>query len=165
MILARSLHGSPLFPHTVSLSMRLLALAAVVLAVPAVAQSDVAPAPPTEPVASPVLDVAVTSEVDAALVGAWTLEEVAEVGRLGDLGVEVEDMTCAFSAEGTATVEMEMVQDLDPLTRERTFEYDTEGGLIVVEGDDPVQYQILEDGRLQMTTTDGLVVRMVRKRS
>lgn len=142
--------------------MRLLALAAVVLAAPAVAQSDPEPA---EPIASPILDVTVTSEVDAALVGAWTLEEVAQEGRLGELGVEVEDMRCAFDAQGTATVAMEMVQDLDPLSMERTFEYETEDGLIVVEGDDPVQYQILEDGRLQMTTANGLVVRMVRTRS
>ena len=96
---------------------------------------------------------------------ALTLEEVAEAGRLGDLGVAVEAMTCAFSAEGTATVEMEMVQDLDPMTMERTFPYDTEDGRIMVEGDEPVRYQILEDGRLEMVTGDGLVVRLVRTRS
>ena len=135
--------------------MRLFALTAVaVLAGPVFAQSDAEPAPLPEPVA-----------LDADLVGEWTLEEVAEAGRLGDLGVAVEAMTCAFSAEGTATVEMEMVQDLDPMSMERTFPYDTEDGRIMVEGDEPVRYQILEDGRLEMATVDGLVVRLVRTRS
>jgi hypothetical protein len=135
--------------------MRTLLLAAV-LAVPAAAQSD------PEPTAPPVTE---AQSVDAALVGEWTLEEVVETGRLGEMDVEVEDMTCAFRAEGTARVEMEMVQDLDPLSHERTFSFDTEDGQILVEGDDPVGYRFLTDGRLEMTTTDGLVVRMVRARS
>lgn len=138
--------------------MRTLVLAAAVLAVPAAAQSDLEPGPPA-PVAI------VSDEVDAALVGEWQLAEVAEAGRLGDLGVEVEEMICEFGAEGTARVEMEMVQDLDPLSHERTFSFETEGGQIMVEGDDPVAYRFLDDGRLEMTTTDGLVVRMVRARS
>ena len=146
--------------------MRLFALTAVaVLAGPVFAQSDAEPAPLPEFVAPPVTDVTVPDTLDADLVGEWTLEEVAEAGRLGDLGVAVEAMTCAFSAEGTATVEMEMVQDLDPMSMERTFPYDTEDGRIMVEGDEPVRYQILEDGRLEMATVDGLVVRLVRTRS
>ena len=138
--------------------MRTLVLAAAVLAVPAVAQSDPEAAPPPPATVAP-------DEVDAALVGEWELEEVAEAGRLGDLGVEVEEMNCEFRAEGTARVEMEMVQDLDPLSHERTFSFETEGGQIMVEGDDPVAYRFLDDGRLEMTTTDGLVIRMVRARS
>lgn len=145
--------------------MRALALAAVVLATPAFAQADAETDGPAEVATSPVLDVLVTSEVDAALIGAWTLEEVAEEGHLGEMGVEVEAMHCAFGPEGTATVEMAMVQDLDPLRMERTFTYDTEEGQIVVEGDDPVEYEILADGRLEMTTAQGLVVRLVRTRS
>ncbi len=152
--------------------MRPLALVAALLAVPALAQSDSEPAPLPEPTDLPVtdvatepaVDVALEAEVDTALVGAWTLEEVAEAGRLGELGVKVEEMTCAFDAAGTAHVEMEMVQDLEPLSHERTFTFDTEDGQILVEDDDPVRYQILDDGRLQITTADGLVVRLTRAR-
>ncbi len=89
---------------------------------------------------------------------------MAEGGQLGELGVDVEAMVCSFGAEGTASVQMEMVQDLEPLSMERTFDYDTEDGRIVVDGDDPVAYEILEDGRLQMTTSDGMVVRLTRSR-
>ncbi|WP_420455077.1 hypothetical protein [Rubrivirga sp.] len=150
--------------------MRPLALAAALLTVPALAQSDPAPLP--EPTAPPVTDVAAEpaaeveskAGVDSVLIGAWTLAEVAEGGRLGELGVEVENMTCAFDAAGTAHVQMEMVQDLEPLSHERTFAFETEDGQILVEDDDPVRYQILDDGRLQITTADGLVVRMVRTR-
>lgn len=142
--------------------MRTLVLTAAVLAVPAVAQSDPEPAPPPT---TPPATVAEAEDVDAALVGEWKLEEVVEAGRLGEMDVAVEEMTCMFRAEGTARVEMEMVQDLDPLSHERTFSFDTEEGKIMVEGDDPVGYRFLSDGRLEMTTTDGLVVRLVRARS
>lgn len=143
--------------------MRTLVLAAAVLALPAAAQSDPEPAAPPAP--ADTAAVAAADDVDAGLVGEWELEEVVEAGRLGEMDVEVEGMTCAFRAEGTARVEMEMVQDLDPLSHERTFAFDTEDGQILVEGDDPVAYRLLADGRLEMRTTDGLVVRLVRTRS
>ena len=63
--------------------MRLFALTAVaVLAGPVFAQSDAEPAPLPEPVAPPVTYVTVPDTLDADLVGEWTLEEVAEAGRL-----------------------------------------------------------------------------------
>ena len=140
--------------------MRPLALAVAVLALPALAQSDPEPGLPAPPEAP-----AETAEVDSALVGAWQLDEVTEGGQLQEMGVEVEGMTCAFGAGGTARVEMEMVQDLDPLSHERTFEFETENGEILIEDDDPVRYRFLADGRLEMTTAGGLVVRLVRSRS
>ena len=143
--------------------MRTLVLAAAALALPVAAQSDPEPTPPLT--AADTAAVAVAEDVDAAIVGEWELEEVVEAGHLGEMDVEVEGMTCAFRAEGTARVEMEMVQDLDPLSHERTFAFDTEDGQILVEGDDPVAYRLLSDGRLEMRTTDGLVVRLVRARS
>ncbi len=143
--------------------MRTLVLAAAVLALPAAAQSDPEPAAPPAP--TDTAAVAAADDVDAGLVGEWELEEVVEAGRLGEMDVEVAGRTSAFRAEGTARGEMEMVQDLAPLSHERTFAFDTEDGQILVEGDDPVAYRLLADGRLEMRTTDGLVVRLVRTRS
>lgn len=136
--------------------MRTLALAALVLAVPAAAQTT-APAPsPVGPAEAGAPD------VDPQLVGAWALDEVAEGGELGQLGVEIEEMTCDFDADGTGRVEMEMVQDRDPITSERTFEFVTDDGRIVVPNDDDVTYRVLTDGRLEMTTAGGTVLRFVR---
>ena len=145
--------------------MRVLALAVALLATPAFAQADHEVDALETLMVTPVLDEVVAPDVDADLIGAWTLEEVAEAGVLGDMGVDVEEMRCAFTPQGTATVEMGMVQDQDPLRMQRTFDYDTQNGLIVVEDDEPVAYEILADGRLQMTTPQGLVVRLVRTRS
>ncbi|WP_412068418.1 hypothetical protein [Rubrivirga sp. IMCC43871] len=137
--------------------MRSLVVALALLSAPAIAQAS--------PESGPVEAAVVADDVDPALVGAWSLDEVVEGGRLAVLGVAVEDMTCAFGAEGTARIEMEMVQDLDPIVRERTFTFQTENGQIVVPDDDAVAYRMLDDGRLEMTTTGGLVVRFVRSRS
>ena len=143
--------------------MRPLALAALTLAAPAFAQST--PEVP-HPVATPlaVADSAAVGPdaVDPELVGMWALDEVAAEGRLGDLGVAVEGMTCDFDADGTARVEMDMVQDLDPIQQSRAFTFDTEDGKIVVPDDDDVTYRMLDDGRLELVTAGGLVVRLVR---
>lgn len=137
--------------------MRPLALAVLALAVPAAAQTTT-PALP----AAPALTADSTVAVDPQIVGEWELDEVAEGGQLGELGVEIEDMSCDFDAAGVGRVEMEMVQDLDPIQTERTFEFETDGGLIVVPDDDDVAYRLLSDGRLEMTTAGGTVLRFVR---
>lgn len=158
--MARSRAGLPFVPYPTHTSMRLTVLSVALLAAPAFAQST-PDSVPTEP------DVVETDSVtvDPEIIGTWTLEEVAEAGHLGELGVEVEDMRCAFGAEGTARIEMEMVQDLDPISRARTFSFETEDGQIVVPDDDAVTYRVLDDGKLEMTTSGGLVVRLVRSRS
>jgi len=140
--------------------MRPLALAVALLAVPALAQSTPdAPEALPQPAAAPDLAVA---DIDPALIGAWQLAEVVDAGRLGELDVAVEAMTCAFAADGMARVSMEIVQDLDPIASARAFAFDTEGGRIVVPDDEDVTYRLLDDGRLELETEGGLIVRLVR---
>lgn len=137
--------------------MRTLALAAALLAVPVAAQST------AEVPAAPVAPATVEAPgVDPALIGAWQLDEVVTAGRLGEMDVTVEGMACDFEADGTARVEMAMVQDRDPIRKARQFAFDTEAGQIVVPDDEDVTYRVLDDGRLELETTTGLVVRLVR---
>lgn len=137
--------------------MRPLALAAALLAVPAFAQSTA-----ETPVMPPVAAASEVPDVDPVLIGEWQLDEVVEAGQLGELDVTVEGMTCDFDADGSAEVEMEMVQDLDPIRQARAFSFDTEGGRIVVPDDEDVTYRVLGDGRLELATEGGLVVRLIR---
>ena len=135
--------------------MRLLVFAAALVAVPAAAQSA------SEPTA-PVADSVEVALVDPLVVGSWTLDEVEEGGFLGLMGAEIEAMTCDFAADGTARVAMTIVQDQETRETERTFDFETAGGEIVSEGDDPVGYSVRDDGRLELSTGGGLALVLVR---
>lgn len=137
--------------------MRALLLFAV-LATPAFAQST-----PDAPAPEVVADTAAadTAAVDGALVGEWTLDEVVAPGPMGDYGVEIQTLTCRFSADGQAQVSMAAVQDGDTMSRVRKFAFTTEDGQMVEDNGDRVAYRLLDDGALQMT--DGqMVIRLVR---
>lgn len=133
--------------------MRTLAvLAALVVAAPALAQANADAAPPVERAAS----------VDPALVGEWTLIKVQEAGEIGRFGGEIEAMSCEFDADGSAEVELTVLQDRDLHTHDQTFEFDTEDGTIVRSGAPPVQYQVLGKDLLVLRDSAGLVVQLVR---
>ena len=128
-------------------------LVALLLAAPALAQST-----PDEPPAPPL---AQAQAVDPGLVGTWALDETVGLGFLGRMGVEVEAMRCAFRADGTADVTMTVEQDQETMETAKTFAFSTQDGAIVTDADDqPVRYQILEDGRLELRDPMGLVVRL-----
>ena len=132
--------------------MRTLALAALAaLATPALAQ--------TGPVAPNTVEAA--NGVDPALVGEWRLVEVVAPGVLGDYGVEIQAITCRFSADGRAHMSMAAVQDGDTMSRQREFDFETEGQEIVEDGGDRVTYRVTDDGRLELTD-DEMVVRLAR---
>jgi len=130
----------------------------IALAVPASAQSTSEVAADTLAEAS-----AAPSAVDPAVVGEWTLNEVADTGFLGRMGAQIRAMHCDFSAEGEATVTMTLFQDEDRIERSRSFEYETEDGQIVSTDDRPVGYRVLSDGRLELSDATGLVILLVRK--
>ena len=138
--------------------MRALVLALAVAALPAAAQSTPA-APEAAPPAADSVEVAL---FDPLLVGEWTLDEVAEGGFLARMNAEVEAMTCDFDADGTATVAMTVLQDQETTETSSAFDYETEAGQILSDTDDPVRYRILEDGRLELSDSLGLVLRLVR---
>ena len=141
---------------TADLPLRALALV-LALSTSAFAQATLeAPADTLE--AEPVVDL-----VDPLLVGIWTLDAVESHGEIGAMGADVEAMRCVFEADGQGHVTMTLMQDLDTIEREREFEFETEAGRIVTDSDDqPVVYQILEDGRLELRHPGGLTLHLER---
>ena len=135
--------------------MRALVLALLAAAVPAAAQAS-ADAPPP-------LVVTAEAPVDSALVGEWTLESVVEAGHLGDYGVDLQAMTCVFSADGQARVSMMAVQDGETMSRQRTFDFEAEDGTLTEDTGDEVQYRVLEDGQLEIQDGE-MIIRLARAR-
>ena len=125
-------------------------LVALALSAPALAQST-----SDEPAAPPA--VAEAASGDGAVVGTWALDETDALGYLGELGVEIEAMTCAFRADGTADVAMTVTQDQETSASARTFTFATVDGRIVADND-VMRYEVLEDGRLRMSDARGLVL-------
>ena len=132
----------------------LVALAALVVAAPAFAQADATPATPAPERAAP--------DVDPALVGEWRLVEVVESGTIGRFGGEVERMTCAFEADGSAEVSVAVMQDRELVEQEKAFTFTTDGGAIVRAGAGPVRYEIIAGDLLVLRDPAGLVVHLVR---
>ncbi len=130
--------------------MRLLALVLVALATPALAQSSAR---------APAVQAAPT--VDPALVGEWTLSEVVDPGSLDDYGVDVQAVTCVFTADGQAEVSMTAEQDGDPMSRRRAFGFEAAGGTLTEEGGDVVYYRVLAADELELVA-DGMVIHLLR---
>ncbi|MGB3543355.1 lipocalin family protein [Rubrivirga sp.] len=136
--------------------MRALVFALLVSA-PVLAQASIEVVPDSLE-AAPAVDL-----VDPLLVGTWTLDRVEDGGRIGEMGADVEAMTCVFDADGTGHVTMTLMQDLETIEREQTFDFETASGRIITDSDDqPVVYQIMEDGRLELRHPGGLVLHMER---
>lgn len=137
-------------------------LLAVLLAAPVMAQSSTETPVAVPPVETEVVDPAPQPvTVDPALIGEWTLDEMTSPGVLASFGVDVQSMTAVFSADGQAKISMTAVQDGETMFRDRTFTFRTEDGDILEEGDEPVSYQIWDDGALQLTDGE-MVIRFVR---
>lgn len=125
----------------------LLAAAVLAVAAPALAQANEDAGPP---------------EVDARIVGEWTLIEVGDLGELAEYGAEIEVMRCSFSADGEAEVLIDVVQDRDVHQKTMAFEFVTEGDRIVPDDAPPVQYAVYGGDLLELRDARGLVVRLVR---
>lgn len=135
--------------------MRVYALALAALATPALAQSSV-----DTPIA-PVPAAKAEAPVDSALVGEWRLESVVEGGKLEDYGVDIQVMTCQFSADGQARVSMMAVQDGESMSHQRTFGFEAVSGTLVEENGKRVQYRVLDDGHLEIRDGE-MVLQLVR---
>ena len=129
-----------------------LVAAALLVAAPTFAQAN------EEPVAAE----AATPDVDARLIGEWTLVEVGDLGELSRYGAEIEGMTCTFSADGAGEVHIEVLQDLDTHAERAAFQFVTEDGQIVPEGAPAVDYAVLGTDLLELRDARGLVVRLTR---
>ena len=132
---------------------RFVALALVaLLAAPVWAQADGPPEPEDAPA------------MDATLLGQWSLATVEATGTMGRFGASLASMTCAFGANGQATVRVVMEQDGERYDREHTFTAEAADGTIT-SADQPVgTYEMLADDTLRLSLADGLVVQMERAR-
>lgn len=103
-----------------------------------------------------------SADVDPALVGDWTLLTVVESGDLGRFGAEIEEMTCAFAADGSARVRLTVEQDDDRTASSRAFQFTTDDGQI--EGDEiaTMRYEIWGGDLLVLRSADGLEVHLRR---
>ncbi len=100
--------------------------------------------------------------MDASLVGRWSLETVEAAGTMGRFGASLASMTCAFGADGQATVRVVMEQDGERYDREHTFAAESADGTITSAGRPMGTYELLSDGALRLALSDGLVVQMER---
>lgn len=128
----------------------LTAAALLTLAAPAFAQS-----------AAPVAPVAV-DDVDLALVGEWELAAVEDGGVMDELDAEIESLWLRIESDGDATVQMEVVQDLETVERQDAFHCTTEGGQILPSDRPAIAYEVLGDGEIRLKDSKGVVVRMKR---
>lgn len=127
-----------------------VAFAVLLLAAPAFAQG--ASTPPAVQVA----------DVDPALVGDWSLMKVEALGEIGRYGAEIQDMECAFNADGTAEVRLAVEQDEDVTNRTRAFRFTTDDGQIESEGTPGMAYNVFGGDLLVLRSQDGLVVHLRR---
>ncbi len=139
-----------------TMSRALFALpAACLLVVPAKAQAPrQAPGVPAARIAG--------AAIDPALVGEWELANVERLGTIEDFGAAVDEMSCEFGADGSAHVMLEIEQDQDTMTRDRTFRFVTLDGRIVADQGPAVSYEVIAENEIRLTTTDGLVVHLRR---
>ena len=128
----------------------LTAAALLTLAAPALAQSTA----PAVPVA--------TGDVDLALVGEWELVAVEDGGVMDELDAEIESLWLRIESDGDATVQMEVVQDLETVERQDAFHCTTEGGQILTTDRPAIAYEVLDDGEIRLKDSKGVVVRMKR---
>ncbi len=129
--------------------------AACMLVVPAKAQAPKqAPGVPAARIAG--------AAIDPGLVGEWVLATVERHGTIEDFGAEVDDMTCDFGADGSAHVMLEIEQDQDTMTRDRSFHFVTLDGRIVADQGPAVSYEVIDGDEIRLTTPDGLVVHLRR---
>lgn len=133
------------------MSRLLAALALTLAAAPAFAQAASTP-PPTVRAA----------DVDASIVGVWTLMEVEAAGEMGRYGAEIDSMTCTFRADGEAEVALTVLQDQDLHRKEKSFHFETEDGQILAADAPPVSYEVIGGDLLEIRDATGLVVRLQR---
>lgn len=126
------------------------ALALTLAAAPAFAQAAPEPAP------------AAPTEIDARLVGVWTLMEVTDAGEMGRYGAQIDKMTCTFGADGEAEVAVSILQDQDRHQKEKSFQFETEGGQILADDAPPMSYQVIGGDLLELRDGTGLVLRLHR---
>ncbi len=104
----------------------------------------------------------VGAAIDPALVGEWELATVERLGTIEDFGAAVDEMACEFGADGEAHVMLEIEQDQDTMSRERTFRFVTLDGRIVADQGPAVAYEVVAENEIRLTTSDGLVVHLRR---
>jgi len=135
--------------------LRLLPAAALLLfAFPAVAQGTGA----TPKMVIPDMG----SSVDQALVGTWELAEVEDGGMMAQLGAEIDALVLRIEADGAALVEMDVIQDLETMTREDTFNCTAQNGEIQPDDRAAISYEVLGEDEIRLTDPEGVIVRMKR---
>ena len=104
----------------------------------------------------------VAAQIDPALVGTWELADVERLGTIEDFGAAVDEMACAFGADGEAHVTLAIEQDRDTMERERVFRFVTAENRIVADRGPAVGYEVLGPNDIRLVTADGLAVHLRR---
>ena len=102
------------------------------------------------------------SPVDQALVGTWELAEVEDGGLMAQLGAEIDALVLRIEADGEALIELEVVQDLETMTKEDTFNCTAQNGQIQPDDRAAISYEVLGEDELRLMDPEGVVVRMRR---
>lgn len=104
----------------------------------------------------------VGANVDEAVVGTWELAEVEYGGLMAELGAEIDALVLRIEADGAALVELEVVQDLETMTREDSFNCTAQNGTIQPDDRPAISYEVLNADEIRLTDPEGVVVRMKR---
>jgi len=131
--------------------------AACLLVAPTQVKAQASQQAPGVPASSPF-----STSIDQALIGQWELANVERLGAIEDFGAAVDEMACAFGADGQAVVTLAVEQDQDTMNSNRSFRFVTAGGRIVPDQGPAVAYEVLGEDDIRLTTVDGLVVVMHR---
>lgn len=108
---------------------------------------------------------AIESPVDQAVVGTWELAEVENGGLMAQLGAEIDALVLRIAADGEALVALEVIQDLETMTKEDSFRCTAQNGLIQPDDRPAISYEVLSEDELRLRDPKGVVVRMKRAES
>ena len=141
--------------HPVHPMLRFLPVATLLLfAFPALAQGT--------GTASEIVIPDVGSSVDQAVVGTWELAEVEDSGLMDELGAVIDALMLRIEADGETLIELEVVQDLETMTKEDRFHCTAQNGQIQPDDRAAISYELLSADEIRLTDPQGVVVRMKR---
>lgn len=102
------------------------------------------------------------SPVDQAVVGTWELAEVEDGGLMAELGAEIDALVLRIEADGDALVALEVIQDLETMTKQDSFQCTASDGMIRPEDRPAISYEVLSESEIRLRDPEGVVVRMKR---
>mgnify|MGYP000153274954 CR=1 FL=1 len=90
------------------------------------------------------------------------LMEVEDGGLMAQLGAEIDALVLRIEADGEALVELAVIQDLETMTKEDTFNCTAQNGQIQPDDRAAISYEVLGEDEIRLTDPEGVIVRMKR---